>query len=199
MATITGFKRLTTLGKGLVHLSSGLCEKSEYGAEAKTIGLLTVGTIGAIAYYGSQWMLPSNGKLKEILLGNQDDIMIEDTLIEQYPENLERLDVPAKRRVRNGRKAPFMREVLSACKNRFGTPLNNTANRRVVRRFMLDYMRSHDVRNASIRMFLPNLVESMFVPDKYEIEAMQLANCPLAHARKVEYGLLQSALNISQL
>lgn len=199
MATITGFKRLTTLGKGLVHLSSGLCSKSEYGAEAKTIGLLTVGTLGAIAYSSSQWMSPSNGKLKEILGGSQDDMMIEDTVEEQYPENLERVDSPTKRRVRGGRKAPFMREVLSACKNRFGTPLNNSANRRIVRRFMLDYMRSHDVRNASIRMFLPNLVESMFVPDKYEIEAMQLANCPLAHSRKVEYGLLQSMLNITSL
>lgn len=199
MATITGFRRLTLLGKGLVHLSSGLSERNEFGAEAKTIGLLTVGAIGAIAYYGSHWISPSNAQLKDIISGTQDDMIIDDTIEEEYTVTIERDSDVHHRRVRDGRKAPFMREVLAACKNRFGIPQNTSANRRIVRRFMNDFMKAHDVRNASIRMHLPILVEAMFVPDKYEIEALQIANCPLAYSRKVEYSLLQGALNIAPL
>lgn len=197
MATITGLRRITTLGKGLVNLSSTLIANGETGHETKAICALTVGVLGATFYYGKRWLQPENQQLLSILSGSQDEMMIEDTLVVERPLEEGYAEPKVKRRIRNGRNAPFMREVLSACKNRFGTPTNTAANHRVVRRFMLDYMKSHDVRNASIRQHLPNLVAAMFVPDKYEMQAMRMANCPLAHTRKVEFGLLQSMLNIT--
>jgi len=196
MATITGLKRITTLGKGLVNLSSTLVANGETGHETKAICALTVGVLGVTAYYGRKWLLPETQKLREIIGGSQEDPRIEDTMVEHQPDE-SLIAAPVKRRVRKGHKTSFMREVLACCKNRFGTPLNTAANHRIVRRFMLDYMKSHDVRDAAIREHLPNLVAAMFVPDKYEIEAMRMANCPLAYSRKVEYGLLQSALNMT--
>lgn len=194
--TITGAKRLISASKWLVTTSQKMQERGFNGSECQAMGALAIGATAVTYYYCRDWFQPANNDLKNILNGDQTDPMIEDTLEVQTPE-IEAIDVKPKRRVRHGSKNNFMREVISCAKNRFGTPSNTAANHRIVRRFMLDFMKEHDVRNATIREVMPRLVTAMFVPDKYEIEAAKMANCPLAHARKLEYAALQRISGIT--
>jgi len=198
MATINMMKRLIKTSKVMVNLTQGLSEKGGQ-EELKVAGALTIGALAVTYYYGRRWLLPANAELGEILRGSQDDPMLEDTIEVEMPTSVVDDSRPCKRRVRAGRRQPFMKEVLSCAKNRFGTPANTAANHRVVRRFMLDFMKEHHVRDASIREFMPKLIAAMFVPDKYEMQAMQLANCPLAHARKLEYAMLKHTSGLSAM
>ncbi len=64
--------------------------------------------------------------------------------------------------------------VVQTCKNRFGTPEDNRANRLAVRKFALDIMSSHRVRPTHINQVLDLCVEMVFVPNDMEQAAMAL-------------------------
>lgn len=64
--------------------------------------------------------------------------------------------------------------VVQTCKNRFGTPDDNKANRLAVRKFALDIMSSHRVRPTHINQLIDLCVSMVFVPNDMEQAALAL-------------------------
>lgn len=85
----------------------------------------------------------------------------------------EALEVKRHRKIRH--KKLYIQAVVAECKNRFGTPLDTTANHLAVRRFALDRMTAHGVRPTHIFQVLPLVVELVFCHAPHEEAAEQLA------------------------
>lgn len=85
----------------------------------------------------------------------------------------EAVEVKRHRKIRH--KKLYIQAVVAECKNRFGTPLDTTANHLAVRRFALDRMTAHNVRPTHIHQVLPLVVELVFCHAPHEEEAEQLA------------------------
>jgi hypothetical protein len=90
---------------------------------------------------------------------------------------------------------PYCQAVIAEVKVRFGTPKRTAANERSVHRFASEIMRKHGVRHTEARRIIPLIMESVFTPDKWEIEAMKVGSSPFAMARKYEGSVLHSLLS----
>jgi len=69
----------------------------------------------------------------------------------------------------------FVASLVAECKCEIpGLDIETKANRLVVRRWLNNRMTERKMRPTHIRAMLPLAVESVFIPDKYEIEARAL-------------------------
>lgn len=104
------------------------------------------------------------------------------------------VDTKLFRRVRKPAMQKYTNLVIAECKMIFGVPTHTEVNRKAVRRTAVKLMKSHGVRPAHINMLVPKIIEMVFVPSKYDLEAKRLAASPAAWKRLAEYaGLCKSA------
>jgi len=101
--------------------------------------------------------------------------------------NVQPVEVPNHRRVRKGRQMKYMNCILAECKAKFGTPVQNEANRKAVQRFAGKLMSGHGLRPSHIREYLPMVVSMTFVPTEAEVRAMSMLNSTAALTKKVSY------------
>jgi hypothetical protein len=88
----------------------------------------------------------------------------------------EAIEVVHHRRIRRGKRVPYIACVVAECKVKFGTPVDNAANHLAVQRFAANIMAKHGVRPSHVREVLPMVVVCTFIPSQYEREAAALAN-----------------------
>ncbi len=88
---------------------------------------------------------------------------------------------------------PYLCTVVQEVKNRFGIPLDNTANRLAVRKAALDIMTAHQVRPTHINQWIDTVVELVFIPNDSEVYSQRVANSLRALQRRNGYvrGSLQ--------
>jgi hypothetical protein len=158
--------------------------------------------LGGAYYLGSKYVLPAlkgwlfkgadDVTLVKILEGSNNEEVCEELVGVARPHLvLEEEDEPkAKRRINNGGKDKFVREIVAAVKAKFGTPKPTEANLRAVRRYATEVMREHNLRHTHVQMVLPKIISASFVPDKYEMSAMRMAGCYTAQTRKGAYAKL---------
>lgn len=97
------------------------------------------------------------------------------------------------RRVRRRNRAKYTNLIIAECKMLFGVPKHNEANCKAIRRYAVKLMKNHNVRPAHINVLTPKIVEMVFVPTKFDLEAKRLAASPEAYRRLIEYaGLAKS-------
>lgn len=82
--------------------------------------------------------------------------------------------------------------VVAEAKLVFGVPKRTEANYKSVRRVVVKLMQNHGVRPSHISTMLPGVVEMVFLPSKFELEAKRLASSAPAWARVVEYMRLSA-------
>jgi hypothetical protein len=199
MATITTAKRVFALSKGLVTLSNSL---STGEITMTKVGLMASATTiaGALTWhYVKPWVLAENLKLRTMLEGGGEDPEHADTLLETSPPIREsgvltvydpKAIEPMKRRIRKGCRGKFIREIVAAVKLRLGTPKPTMANRRAVQRVAREELQEFNLRKAVAATIVPMVVEAVFVPSKWEVEAAQVGSCILAQARKARMAVL---------
>jgi len=133
--------------------------------------------------------------LLELLEGNCNGELAEELVEVARPHLVDEEEDAsnAKRRVRHGGKHLFQREIIAAVKAKFGTPRPTEANLRAVRRYATEVMRSHNLRHTNVQRLLPMIIAASFVPDKYELEGMEMASCAVALDRQTEYYMLKKS------
>lgn len=100
------------------------------------------------------------------------------------------------RRVRKGKKIPYVQSLVAECKVRFGTPTDTMANRRSVQRYVVQISDKHGVRAAHTRTIVPAVVEMALTPDRWEVDAQQLARSRFIRTRRgKDLTLWQRVLN----
>lgn len=81
----------------------------------------------------------------------------------------------------------YVKVLLQMVKGRFGVPVDNEANRLVIRRFLHDYMTKRRNRPSVICGTIPVVLEMSFLPDCREVELRSIASHPIILERKA-YG-----------
>jgi len=206
MATITTVKRAIKVSKGLVTLSSA-CLNTPVPSTT-TVGIAASLSVGAAAltyYYCRPWLVAANKTLRTVLEGNCNEELSEELthLVRPFEsggwdEANPTLAPSVKRRIRKGCRFAYQREIVAAVKAKFGVPAKTEANRRAIRRYATEIMRADSMRKTHLQRVLPIVVEASFIPDRYEIEGMQVANCALATARQLEYSVLKQSAGFAQ-
>lgn len=97
------------------------------------------------------------------------------------------------RRVKRRNRAKYTNLIIAECKMVYGVPKYNEANCKAIRRHAVKLMKNHNVRPAHINVLAPKIVEMVFMPTKFDLEAKRLAASPEAYRRLIEYaGLARS-------
>jgi len=91
------------------------------------------------------------------------------------------------RKVVRRHRMKYVNTVVAECKLVFGVPKHSEANYKAVRRVAVKLMKNHGVRPSHINSMLPKIVEMVFMPSCYELEAKRLANSSAAWKRVSEY------------
>ena len=194
MATITEI----TINKKTIEMVT----RQRSGGNALMCGVAMLAGVGGLYYISDAYIIPmlkdwyfkgaDDDSLIEVLEGNNNGEECEELVCVSRPHLvLEDEDEPkAKRRIHNGRKGKYAREIIAAVKSKFGTPKPTEANLRAVRRYATEIMREHNLRHTQIQIVLPKIVAASFVPDKYELSAMRIAGCYTAQTRKGAYAAL---------
>jgi len=138
--------------------------------------------------------------LLRVLEGGCNEELDEELVEVARPNLVEEGDEPmkAKRRIKSGERFAFQREIVAAVKAKFGTPRPTEANLRAVRRYATEVMRSHNLRFTHLQKVLPLIIAATFVPDKYEMEGMEVASCVLARDRQSEFFELKKAAGFTE-
>lgn len=89
--------------------------------------------------------------------------------------NLTKVEVDHHRRVERAKRVPYMNTVIAECRLTFGVPVRNDANEKAVRRVAVKLMKTHGVRPSHMNTMLPTIVETVFIPSNYDIEARRLS------------------------
>lgn len=166
-------------------------------------GLAALGVAATVVYTGYQlykyhtsWRA-ANATLREILEGNSNAELCEELvevarpdLVEVDPIKPNTFADKQKRRIRKTCRNRYVREIVAACKAKFGTPTKTEANRKAVRRYATEIMRGDNVRHTNLQVILPLILAATFVPDKYEIAGLKLATSGFARRRLLEHGVL---------
>lgn len=97
------------------------------------------------------------------------------------------------RRVRKGCRGPYQRQIVAACKVRFGTAKNTEAQRRAVRNFATQKMCEHGLREDEQQRLLPLVVAATMTPDKHEVAAEASFNSGFGVVRRATMSLLKAA------
>lgn len=216
MATIVTAKRVLALSKGLVTLSNTVSRNEISGTKVGIALACSALAVAATQRYVAPWVHADNVKLKGLLEGGGADPEEADNLIEDVrkveqeevvyvgdvplimttppPET----DKPSKRRVRKGCRGKFIREIVAAVKLRLGTPKPTMANRRAVQRVAREEMKDYNLRKTVASSIMPMIVEAVFVPTKWEVEAARLGSSMLAQSRKTQVNLLLGLAGFNQ-
>lgn len=216
MATIYNVKRVLQVTKGLVTLSNSLCTGGKINnTKLGMAAVLTTAAGAATYYYVMPWLLAENAKLAEVLEGGglnpgeADDQLV----ATEIPEVMEVFEIgniplspdgpeverkPIKRRIRKGCRGKFIREIVAAVKLRLGTPRPTMANRRAVQRVAREELSEYNLRKVVSASVIPTIVEAVFVPNKWEVEAAQLGSCVLAQTRKLRLSMLLEVAGFNQ-
>lgn len=104
----------------------------------------------------------------------------------------DRVEVKQHRRIRKSRNKHYRANVLAVAKCRFGTPARDAAMLKAVRLFIKSLMDDDGIRPAQQRMYLPELIELVFVPDQHEIRAEELRCSVEVRSRKYLFDRLAS-------
>lgn len=87
----------------------------------------------------------------------------------------EGVDVPrTRRRVYRREHAQFIGACVNAAKAEFGIPVDNIANRLVLRKFIREKMVARGMRPTHVMQFLDLAIEGVFVPSKNELHAIKM-------------------------
>lgn len=217
MATIRGAQRALVVGKGLVTLSSALC-KGEHTTTKVGMAVTLSAAAGALVYqYARPWLMAENAKLRQVLEGGGVNPEEASTLVvDVAPKEVEEVvmfgEVPMivttttsdeevadrKRRIRKGCRGKFVREIVAAVKLRLGTPKATMANRRAVQRVAREELQEYNLRKVVAASVIPTIVEAVFVPNKWEIQAAQLGTSCLAQARRMKIAMLLEMAGFNQ-
>lgn len=96
------------------------------------------------------------------------------------------------RRVRSGCRGSYQRQIVAACKVRFGTAKNTEAQRRAVRNYATQEMCKHGVRDDEQQRLLPLVVTATLTPDKHEVSAEASFNSGFGVVRRATMSLLKA-------
>lgn len=217
MITIYNAQRVLKVTKGLVTLSNSLCTGGQISNTKLGMAVTMTAVAGAATYhYLMPWMLAENAKLSEVLEGggfNPEEAtdQLVDTVVPEVMEVFEignipltpeleqiREKEPVKRRIRKGCRGKFVREIVAAVKLRLGTPRLTLANRRAVQRVAREEISEYNLRKVVAASIMPTIVEAVFVPNKWEVEAAQLGSCALAQTRKLRLSMLLEVAGFNQ-
>jgi len=209
MATIQQAKTILTVSKKLVTFSNAL--SSSKSVSNATLGLAVASSVSAAFLLGSYvkpWLQADNATIKFALEGggiNPDDV--EESLEVAFPTDDVAITVfngkqgvapPPKRRIRTGGRGKFIREIVAAVKLRLGTPKPTLANKKAVQRVAREEMLNYNLRKEVASSIMPMIVEAVFVPSKWELEAARVSTCMLAQSRKTQFNLFSSMAGFGQ-
>lgn len=209
MATILGLRFLRDKRQELVTLA-----RNNLGGATKTQVATAVVAAAGVGYLAYTYLGPivsaEHAKLRAALEGDGFDPPHVETLIEEshvVPHQEFQLvpfrdrrglrevntevdpNLPVRRRIRAGCRGKFMRLIVSAVKCRLGTPKQTEANRRAIMRVAREEMKEYNLRPSNQATVLPLIVEAVFVPDQWELEAAQMGASILAQGRRLASDL----------
>jgi hypothetical protein len=105
------------------------------------------------------------------------------------------VEVEQHRQVKKRNRATYSSLVVAECKLVFGTPRYSDASVLAVRRHAVRVMKAHGVRPAHIGSMVPKIIELVFVPSEFELEAKRLASSWSArHRVRQFFGLSASRM-----
>jgi len=96
-------------------------------------------------------------------------------------------NVELHRVVRPRNRSTYTNLVVAECKMVFGVPKATEANMLAVRRRAVALMKKHGVRPSHISALAPKIVELVFVPSRWELEAKKLGNSAVVYERTSQY------------
>ena len=116
--------------------------------------------------------------IAQLLLDEHDHVSTESesSNVVVGPVVLENTNI-TERRVRSlhsGRRARYLRALVAEAKVRFGTPDNTTANRVVVRRFLVNRMEAHGLRVTHIAQVVDLVIEAVMIMSERERYARRM-------------------------
>lgn len=79
------------------------------------------------------------------------------------------------KRIKKNYRVPIMQEIVAECKVKFYAATDTVANRRAIHRFGSKFCEQHGMRTQHIRTIMPTVVELVLTPDKWELEARDIA------------------------
>jgi hypothetical protein len=162
------------------------------------------------------WVQAENRILRSVLdEGGANPVEAIDCVVDTHPKGVEEVvmvgDVPIimttpaeqdeakqKRRIRKGCRGKFVREIVAAVKLRLGTPRPTMANRRAVQRVAREELMEYNLRKVVAASVMPLIVEAVFVPNKWEVQAARVGSSALAVARKMKTSLLLEIAGFNQ-
>lgn len=221
MVTITDMRKVSKILNGaatLVKLSSAVVRGSGDVSKSNVgIALALSATAGTLVYrYARPWIQAENAKLRQVLEGGgvnpaEASEMVTDVVPACTEETVyfgdipvvmttvaPETDVPCKRRIKKGCRGSFIREIVAAVKLRLGTPKTTMANRRAVMRVAREELKEYNLRKVVAASVMPTIVEAVFVPNKWEVQAAALGSSALAQARKMKVSLLLEMAGFDQ-
>lgn len=216
MATNSQARRLLAISKGLVTLSSTLGQQEITNTKVG-MALACSATAGLLVHrYVKPWLMAENQHLRQVLdEGGANPVEAIDCVEGTHPRGVEEVvmvgDVPIimttpaeqgdgkqKRRIRKGCRGKFVREIVAAVKLRLGTPRPTMANRRAVQRVAREELMEYQLRKVVAASVMPLIVEAVFVPNKWEVQAARVGSSALAMARKMKTSLLLEMAGFDQ-
>lgn len=102
----------------------------------------------------------------------------------------EPVQIDLHRTVTRRNRATYTNLVVAECKLIFGTPKHSESSKMAVRRHAVRVMKSHGVRPSHINVMVAKIIELVFIPSKFELEAKRLASSPSAWERISQYSAL---------
>lgn len=103
-----------------------------------------------------------------------------------------KIDERCHRRVRKGCRTPYQRQIVAACKVRFGIAKNTEAQRRAIRNFAAQEMSKHGLRYVEQQRLLPLVVAATMTPDKFEVSAEAAFNSGFGVYRRAKMSFLRA-------
>lgn len=94
------------------------------------------------------------------------------------------VEISNHRRIRKNRLSSAKRATLAAAKARFGTCNMTSANIKAVHRFVYNLLNKHGVQEGQMCHVIPFVVNAVFIPNKYELEAAQMYTSAWAQFRR---------------
>lgn len=98
--------------------------------------------------------------------------------------NVEQIEVTLHRRIKKNRLSTAKRLALYGAKARFGTPVYNSANIKAVHQFVYNSLSKSGVQEGQMCMVIPPVVNLVFIPNKYEVEAKHMFDSPWSWWRR---------------
>ncbi len=88
------------------------------------------------------------------------------------------------RRMKKNFKVSITQEIVAECKVKFYGATDTAANRKAIYRFGTRFCEHHGMRTQHIRAVMPTVVELVLTPDKWELEARNIASTRFIQTRR---------------